>query len=80
MTLMSDNETNAKIAGGIAGSTVTGGIAVAASGASAATITGTLATIGGLVGGGMGVGIAITSAAPLAIGAGVYALWKLFSD
>lgn len=49
------------------GGTVTG-IAVAASGASASTITGGLAALGGLVGGGMAAGVVVVAAAPVVAG------------
>lgn len=63
-----NNERAEKIGATIgSGSTVTG-IAVAASGASASTITGGLATLGGLVGGGMAAGIALVAAAPIVAG------------
>ena len=79
-----NNEDTAEMIGaGIGGVGTTAGIAVAASGASASAITGGLATIGGLVGGGMAAGIVLTAAAPVAIGAvgyyGVKAVKSLFS-
>lgn len=46
-----------------------GGIGAVASTMSAAEITGTLATIGGIVGGGMGAGIGMVAAVPMTIGA-----------
>ena len=44
-----------------------GGIGAVASTMSAAEITGTLATIGGIVGGGMGAGIGVVAAVPVTI-------------
>ena len=43
-------------------------------------ITSGLATLGGLFGGGMATGLAITAAAPVALGAAAYGLYKLFND
>lgn len=78
-----NDETAEKIGAGIGAGSTTAGIAVAASGASASTITGGLATIGSLVGGGMAAGIVLTAAAPVAIGAvgyfGVKAVKSIFS-
>lgn len=43
-------------------------------------ITSVLAAIGGVVGGGMATGLAITVAAPLAIGGAAYGLYKWLKD
>ena len=62
------NERAEKIGAGVgSGSTVTG-IGVLMHGASAATIAEILATIGGLVGGGMAAGVVLVAAAPVAAG------------
>lgn len=65
----------------IAGATGTvgtaAGIGFAAVGTSASTMTGALATVGGVVGGGMAAGIAITAAAPIIIGATAFGITKL---
>jgi hypothetical protein len=74
------SEENAKTAGVAAGATTVGGIAVAASGSSAAEMSKTLAEAGSIVGGGMAVGIGLTAAAPLVIGAAVYGIFSLFDD
>ena len=71
------NDKSAEITGGLAGGATAAGIGVAAAGASASTITYTLAAIGGVVGGGMAAGIAVVAAAPLAIGAAGYGTVKL---
>lgn len=64
----SKNENAEKIGASVgSGSTVTC-IGVAFHGLSAAEITGTLGTIGGLVGGGMAAGIVLVAAAPAAVG------------
>ena len=85
--LTSDNiETDEKIAAGvgagagIAGSVATVSAAGAVGGLSAAGITSGLAAIGGVVGGGMATGVAITCAAPLAVAGGAYALYKWLKD
>ena len=58
--------------------------AVAASGTvaglGATGVTSGLAAVGSVVGGGMATGVAITAAAPLAIGAGAYGLYKWLND
>lgn len=66
---------------------VTGGAgavgAVAASGVAglgATGITSGLAAVGSVVGGGMGAGLIITAAAPIAVGAAAYGLYKWLKD
>jgi hypothetical protein len=67
--------TNIGAAAGIAGA----GIATVAGGASGAAIMGTLAGIGGVVGGGAIAGTAIVAAAPVAAAAAIgYGVYKLF--
>ena len=85
--LTSDNiKTDEKIAAGLgAGAGITGSVATvsaagAVSGLSAAGITSGLTAIGGVVGGGMCAGIAITCTAPLAVAGGAYALYKWLKD
>lgn len=67
-----------KTAGIGAGATTAGATGVIASGMSAAQITGTLATIGSTVGGGMAVGLGIVAAAPLAVGLIMYSIFEIF--
>jgi len=74
------SEENAKTAGVAAGATTAGGIGAVAVGSSASTITSTLANAGKIVGGGMGAGVFVVAAAPLAIGAAVYGIFSLFDD
>lgn len=74
---MSSDEDKAKTAGTVGAITTAGGIGALAAGASAAEMTAALATVGGVVGGGMAAGIGLVAAAPLAIG---YGLYKWFSD
>lgn len=72
----------AKVAGAVSGLGGVGGsigvvsAAGTVAGLSAAGVTSGLAAIGGVVGGGMVAGLAITAAAPLAIGAGAYGIFK----
>ncbi len=49
-------------------------------GLGATGITSGLAAIGAVAGGGMATGLAITCAAPLAVGAAAYGLYKWFKD
>lgn len=63
-------------AAGAVGAVSTMGVA----GLGATGITSGLAAVGGLVGGGMAAGLAVTAAAPLAIGAIGYGLYKWFKD
>jgi len=79
---MSKDSTCTKVtaAGGVVGAggalaTVSGAGTVAGLGATG--ITSGLAAIGGTVGGGMAAGLLVTAAAPLAVGAGFYGLYKL---
>jgi hypothetical protein len=79
---MSDIDKNAAKAGavgaaaGAAGSVSTVAAAGAVGGLGAAGITSGLATVGSVVGGGMAAGLAVTAAAPIAIGAAAYGLYK----
>lgn len=69
--------------GGIAGVGASVGAVSAAgtvSGLGAAGVTSGLAAIGGMVGGGMVAGLAVTAAAPLAIGGCTYGLYKWLVD
>lgn len=76
---MSD-DSGATKTGLAAGTGTVGAIGVAAAGTSAATMTGTLATIGSVVGGGMAAGIGVVAAAPLAVGGIAYGLYKWLKD
>lgn len=60
-----------------AGGVTAAGIGVAASTVSAATITSTLAVVGG---GSMAVGVGVVAAVPLVVGAAAYGLWSWMSD
>lgn len=64
------------IAGATGAVGTTAVIGVVASGASAATMTAGLASVGALVGGGMAAGILLTAAAPVAVGAGLFGAVK----
>ncbi len=77
-----EKETEAKVAAGVAGTATVGGAvgtvaAAGTAGLSATGITTGLAAIGSVVGGGMVAGIAITAAAPLAVAAATYGIWRL---
>lgn len=74
------SDDTAKMAGATAGAATTGGIATVAVGASAAEIASMLATAGSVFGGGMGAGVVVVAAAPLAAAGLVYGAWKLFTD
>lgn len=74
------DDSDAKKVGAAAGASTVGGIGYLAAGASAAEITGALATAGSLVGGGMAAGVAVTAAVPLAIGGIAYGLYKWLKD
>ena len=63
-------------AAGAVGAVSTLGVA----GLGATGITSGLAAVGGLVGGGMAAGLAVTAAAPLAVGAIGYGLYKWLKD
>ncbi len=82
---MSDENDGVKAAGAGAVTGTVGSVA-AVSGAGAVTglgatgITSGLSAIGATVGGGMASGLAITAAAPLAIGAVGYGLYKWLKD
>ncbi|TSA13066.1 MAG: hypothetical protein D4R79_06315 [Comamonadaceae bacterium] len=78
---MSESNDAAKVAA--AGAAVGGAGAVTAvavagpvAGLGAAGITSGLAALGSVVGGGMAAGLIITAAAPLAVGAAAYGLYK----
>jgi hypothetical protein len=79
---MSNNEKGAMVTGaasstaGVGASIGTVAAAGSVTGLSAAGITSGLAAIGGVVGGGMLTGLAITAAAPVALGAAGYGLYK----
>lgn len=71
----------------VGGGAVTGGTgaigAVAALGVpglGATGITSGLAAVGSVVGGGMGAGLIITAAAPIAVGAAAYGLYRWLKD
>jgi hypothetical protein len=49
-------------------------------GLGAAGVTSGLAAVGSVVGGGMVAGLAVTAAAPLAVGAAAYGLYKWLKD
>ncbi|GHU15046.1 hypothetical protein FACS189441_6130 [Betaproteobacteria bacterium] len=74
------NDSEATKTGLAAGAGTVGAIGAAAAGTSAATMTGTLATIGATVDGGMAAGIGIVAAAPLAVGGIAYGLYKWLKD
>lgn len=69
---------NSNKAGTTAGVGTAGGIGYVAAGMSASQITSTLATVGSVVGGGMAAGIAITAAAPIAVGVVVATVFDIF--
>ncbi|MDH2997135.1 hypothetical protein A1D22_05515 [Pasteurellaceae bacterium LFhippo2] len=69
----------ARIVSAIAAGAAAVGIGATATGSSAAAITGGLAAIGSIFGGGMVAGIATVAVTPLAIGAAAYGLWKWLS-
>lgn len=81
---MSENNNATKAAAaGVAGATVGGAGAIAAvstagsvAGLGATGIVSGLAAVGGVVGGGMATGLIITAAAPIAVGAVAYGLYK----
>ncbi|MFH0735718.1 MAG: hypothetical protein V1773_15460 [bacterium] len=76
-----EKETEAKVAAGVAGTATVGGAvgtvaAAGTAGLSTAGMTTGLAAIGSVVGGGMAAGIIITAAAPLAVAAITYGVWR----
>jgi len=83
---MSDKDKKAAIAGaagtaaGAAGSVGTVAAAGTVTGLGATGITSGLAAIGGVVGGGMATGLAITVAAPLVVGGAAYGLYRWLKD
>lgn len=80
-----EEEQKATVAAG-AGATAGGTGAVGAvaalgvPGLGATGITSGLAAVGSVVGGGMGAGLLVTAAAPLAVGAAAYGLYKWLKD
>lgn len=70
------NEKEEIIAGTVGTVGTTAGIGVATAGASAATLTTGLASVGAIVGGGMATGIVMTAAAPVVVGAAAYGVVK----
>lgn len=82
---MSDETDSVKAAGAGAATGAVGSVAAvsgagAVSGLGATGITSGLSAIGATVGGGMASGLAITVAAPLAVGAIGYGLYKWLND
>ena len=80
---MSSNDKKVAVVGtaaGTAGSVATVSTAGAVSGLGANGITSGLATVGSVVGGGMATGLAISVAAPLAVGAVAYGLYQWLKD
>lgn len=81
---MSDDDTGTVVAA--TGAVVGAGSAVGAvstlgvAGLGATGITSGLAAVGSVVGGGMAAGLAVTVAAPLAVGAAAYGLYKWLKD
>lgn len=79
-----DDDHSGKVAAG--GATVGAGgaigtvAALGVPGLGATGITSGLAAVGALAGGGMATGLAITCAAPIAIGAAAYGLYKWLKD
>ncbi|QMT30332.1 hypothetical protein [Alysiella filiformis] len=76
---MSENSTSNKVGVG-AGAATAAGIGYAATGLSAPALTGGLAAVGSVVGGGMAAGLLVTAAAPIAVGLVVAKLFDVFSD
>jgi len=80
-----DEEQKATAAAGV-GASVGGAGAVGAvaalgvPGLGATGITSGLAAVGTIVGGGMGAGLLVTAAAPVAVGAAAYGLYKWLKD
>lgn len=80
------NKEEQATAAGAAGATAGGAGAVGAiaalgvPGLGATGITSGLATLGTIVGGGMGAGVIITAAAPIAVGAAAYGLYKWYKS
>ena len=72
--------TAAGAAVGAGGAVATVSTAGTVAGLGATGITSGLAAIGGTVGGGMAIGLLITAAAPLAVGAGAYGIYKWFKN
>lgn len=83
---MSHDNQEATIAGavgtalGAAGSLSTVAVSGSVFGLGATGITSGLATIGGVVGGGMASGLVVAVAAPVAVGAVTYGLYRWFKD
>jgi len=82
---MSDEDNGIKAAGlgaatGAAGSVATVSSVGAVTGLGATGITSGLSTIGAVAGGGMATGLVVAAAAPLAVGALGYGLYKWLKD
>jgi hypothetical protein len=81
---MSDDTDGIKAAGVGAGLGAAGAVGTVSTlgvaGLGATGITSGLAAVGSVVGGGMAAGLAVTAAAPLAVGAAAYGLYKWFKD
>jgi peptidoglycan/LPS O-acetylase OafA/YrhL len=77
-----DNSVLAAGAGALTGgaSAVGAVAALGVPGLGAAGITSGLATVGTIVGGGMSAGLILTAAAPVAVGAVAYSLYKWLKD
>ncbi len=84
--MSSDNDSSATkvaVAGattGAVGSVTAVSTAGVVSGLGATGITSGLAAVGSIAGGGMATGLVITAAAPLAVGAAAYGLYKWLKD
>lgn len=66
-----------EVIGGAAGAGIgAAGIGAAVVGGNASVITGTLATIGGVAGGGMAAGVVVAAAAPIALAAAGFGIVK----
>jgi hypothetical protein len=79
--MSNDSDNSVAVAAGGAVTGVAGSIGAVAAGGSvaglgAAGITSGLAAVGSVVGGGMAAGLVVTAAAPLAVGAVAYGLYK----
>jgi len=85
MEVFMDENVKAAVAGGAGAATGAAGAvgavsALGVSGLGATGITSGLAAVGGVVGGGMAAGMAVTAAAPIAVGAVAYGLYKWLKD
>ena len=82
---MCDKDQNACFAGGAGGVAGAAGsvgtvAALGVPGLGMTGITSGLAAVGGVVGGGMATGLIITAAAPVAVGAACYGLYRWLAD